>query len=113
VGDFLKICEVIRGKGRLNPATLPLLALRMAVNSELENLEEVLPNAFSLLIHSGRLLIITFHSEEEEIVKNFFFETEREGLGKVLTKKSIIPSFIEIENNPSSRSAELWILEKK
>lgn len=113
VGDFLKICQVIRGKSGLNPGTLPLLALRMAVNSELENLKEALPNAFSLLVPSGRLLVITFHSEEERIVKDFFFETGRENLGKVLTKKSIIPNNFEIENNPSSRSAELWILEKK
>ncbi len=112
VGDFLKVCQVIRGKAGLNPATLPLLALRMAVNSELENLKEVLPDAFSLLVPSGRLLIITFHSEEESLVKDFFFEAEREGIGKVLTKKSIIPSNFEIENNPRSRSAELWILEK-
>jgi 16S rRNA (cytosine1402-N4)-methyltransferase len=112
VGDFLKVCQVIRGKAGLNPATLPLLALRMAVNSELENLKETLPDAFSLLVPSGRLLIITFHSEEERIVKDFFFEAEREGLGKVLTKKSIVPNNFEVEGNPSSRSAELWILEK-
>lgn len=112
VGDFLKICQVLRGKKELNLGTLPFLALRMAVNSELENLTEVLPQAFSLLVLNGRLLIITFHSEEEKIVKDFFFDTERKGLGKVLTQKSIIPSDQEIKTNPRSRSAELWILEK-
>ena len=80
-----------------------MLALRIAVNSELENLEEVLPKAFNLLENGGRLLVITFHSGEERIVKDFF-----KGKGEV-----VLPSQEEIFNNQKSRSAKLYILEKK
>ena len=103
VGDFLDICEGLRGKARLNPATLPMLAVRIAVNSELENLKEVLPKAYDLLEIGGKLLIISFHSGEEEIVKNF----SKEFLGPIK------PTMEEINRNPKARSAELFVLTKK
>ena len=103
VGDFLDICEGLRGKARLNPATLPMLAVRIAVNSELENLKEVLPKAYDLLEISGKLLVISFHSGEEEIVKSF----SKEFLGPIK------PTMEEINRNPKARSAELFVLTKK
>ncbi len=103
VGDFLDICEGLRGKARLNPATLPMLAVRIAVNSELENLKEVLPKAYDLLEIGGKLLIISFHSGEEEIVKSF----SKEFLGPIK------PTMEEINRNPKARSAELFVLTKK
>ena len=103
VGDFLDICEGLRGKARLNPATLPMLAVRIAVNSELENLKEVLPKAYDLLEIGGKLLVISFHSGEEEIVKNF----SKEFLGPIK------PTMEEINRNPKARSAELFVLTKK
>ena len=103
VGDFLDICEGLRGKARLNPATLPFLALRIAVNSELENLKEALPKAFDLLEVGGKLLIITFHSKEEEIVKSF----SNEYLGPIR------PTLEEININPKARSAELFVFTKR
>lgn len=103
VGDFLTICEGLRGKARLNPATLPMLAIRIAVNSELENLKEALPKAYELLEVGGKLLIITFHSKEEEIVKSF----SKEFLGPIK------PTWEEVSKNPKARSAELFVLTKK
>ena len=112
VGDFLDVIRGVRSKRGLNPATLPFLALRMGVNSELENLLEVLPKAFSLIKPGGKLILITFHSLEEDIVLDFFHEKERLMEGIILTKKPIIPDSLEINNNPRSRSAEMWVLEK-
>jgi 16S rRNA (cytosine1402-N4)-methyltransferase len=101
VEDFLAICRELKVKPSLNPATLPFLALRMAVNSELENLEEALPKAFSLLKNEGKLLIITFHSAEENIIRNF-----------KKTENPIVPKEEEIRENPRSRSAELFVIKK-
>lgn len=88
------------------------MAVRIAVNSELENLSEALPKALDLLVSAGRLLVITFHSLEREIVKEFFNRMAKEGLGKIITPKPILPEASEIEANPRSRSAELRIIEK-
>lgn len=112
VGDFLEICQVVKGKPGLHPATLPFLALRMAVNCELENLEEALPKAFSLLAKGGKLLVITFHSGEEKVVVAFNRKAERDGLAKVLSKEPIVPKEDEVKTNPRARSAKLHILEK-
>ena len=112
VEDFLRIAKRVRTKKDLNPATLPFLALRMAVNSELENLNEALPKAFSLLKKGGKLLVITFHSGEEKIVLDFYHQAEREGSGKILTFLPIRSGEDEISKNPRARSAELWVLQK-
>ena len=75
VSDLLEICRGLNtGKAGLNEATLPFLALRIAVNSELDNLKEALPKSFDLLEDGGRLVVISFHSKEDEIVKKFFKE---------------------------------------
>lgn len=112
VSDLIAISKVLRPKGHLNQATLPFLAVRIAVNSELENLSEALPKAFELLVRGGRLLVITFHSLEREIVKEFFNRMTSGGLGKVVTRQPVLPKAAEIEANPRSRSAELRIIEK-
>lgn len=106
VGDFIKVAQ-LRGKEKLNPATLPFLALRMAVNSELENLEEGLAKAYALLKSRGKLVVITFHSGEDAIVKHF-----GKRVGELATKKPIRPSEQEIAKNPRARSAKLRIIEK-
>jgi 16S rRNA (cytosine1402-N4)-methyltransferase len=82
-------------------------ALRIAVNNELENLKIALPQAIDVLEKGGRLVVISFHSLEDRIVKNFLKEKEREGRIKILTKKPIRPSKEEIRKNPRSRSAKL------
>lgn len=96
---------------RINPATRVFQALRMAVNDELNNLREALPQAASLLEKNGRLVVLSFHSLEDRIVKNFMRE-EKDFL-KNLTKKPIVPSEIEIEKNSRARSAKLRIAEKR
>jgi 16S rRNA (cytosine1402-N4)-methyltransferase len=114
-GDFLEIIEKIIGKRRirgLHPATLPFLALRIAVNSEIENLKESLPLAFGLLIKKGRLVVISFHSGEDVVVKKFFKEKVKEGEGNMIYKKPVTPSQNEIKRNPSARSAKMRVLEK-
>lgn len=112
VGDFLSVTRGVKTKRGLNPATLPFLALRIAVNTELENLNEVLPKAFDLLTKGGRLAVIVFHSGEREIVLDFFFQNERRGAGKILTRRPIVPGDAEINKNPRARSATLYVLEK-
>ncbi|OGM15539.1 16S rRNA (cytosine(1402)-N(4))-methyltransferase [Candidatus Woesebacteria bacterium RBG_19FT_COMBO_42_9] len=112
VEDFLEVCKDLRTRSKLNKATLPFLALRMAVNSELANLKEALPEAFSLLKKGGRLSVITFHSGEKKIVLDFFHEKKREEKGKILTDGGISPTSKEVDENPRARSAELWVLVK-
>ncbi len=113
VSDFLAILDSLPGsKKSLHPATLPFLALRITVNSELENLEKALPQAFRLLGKNGRLQIISFHSEEDTIVKKFFKEKEKEGAAEIITEKPIIPDTSEVERNPRSKSAKMRVLEK-
>ncbi len=112
VSDFLEICEGLKvGKTRINEATLPFLALRIAVNSELTNLEEVLPKAFDLLLKNGRLVVISFHSGEDVLVKNFFNKKAEEG-AKTISSKPILAGEKELFENKKSRSAKMRVLEK-
>jgi 16S rRNA (cytosine1402-N4)-methyltransferase len=113
VGDFLSITNrIFERRGRLHPATKPFLALRMATNSELENLEEALPKAVKVIKEGGKLVVVSFHSGEDEIVKDFFKRVERDGNAKVLTRSPITPSEVEVNKNPKARSAKLRALEK-
>jgi len=90
-------------------ATRTFQALRIAVNDELENLKRVLPQALSLLVPDGRLVIISFHSLEDRIVKNFLNQEAKEGTVKILNKKPITASRDEMSKNPRSRSAKLRV----
>lgn len=112
VGDLILIADPVSNKRHLHPATLPLLALRIAVNSELDNLEEAIKKGFDLLKPGGKLVVISFHSKEDEIVKTFFKGKEKEG-NEVLYKEPLTPSDNEIMDNPRSRSARLRVLIKK
>lgn len=94
---------------RLHFATNTFRALRMVVNQELENIEKVLPQAVQVLSPSGRLVVISFQSLEDRIVKNFFRDSEKL---EVLTKKPIIATEEEIEQNAPSRSAKLRAAKK-
>jgi len=91
--------------GRIHPATRTFQALRIAVNDELNNLKKVLPQTIEVLKKEGRIVIISFHSLEDRIVKNFF-RKESSNL-QILTKKPIRASQEEIKINPRSRSAKL------
>ncbi len=99
-------------RGRISFATRTFQALRVAVNDELGALEEGLAKAWALLRPKGRLAVISFHSLEDRIVKNFFKEKSLAGEGFILTKKPVTPSGEEIFLNPRSRSAKLRSIEK-
>ncbi len=96
--------------GRIHPATRIFQGLRIAVNRELEVLETLLQKAPTWLNPGGRLVVITFHSLEDRIVKHRLRETESL---TVLTKKPIVPETAEIQLNPRSRSAKLRVAEIK
>jgi len=106
------IKAVGRGKSKIHPSTKVFQALRMVVNDELNNLRQALPQALELLKEKGRLVIISFHSGEDRIVKQFFKRMEEEEKLKILTEKPIGPREEELELNPRSRSAKLRAAEK-
>lgn len=87
-------------------------ALRIWTNDELRNLEQGLYVAFRRLKSQGRMLVISYHSGEDRIVKNFFRELKKQGLVQLLNKKVIKPDDDEISRNPSARSAKLRVVEK-
>ena len=97
---------------KIHFATKTFQALRIAVNDELNNLEKALPQALNILKPGGRIVVISFHSLEDRIVKNFLKEGNKNNLLKILTKKPIIPSFKEMKINPRSRSAKLRASQK-
>jgi 16S rRNA (cytosine1402-N4)-methyltransferase len=112
---------------RIHPATRTFQALRIAVNRELEQLSTVLPQTISLLRPGGRLAVISFHSLEDRIVKQWcqaeaasFVQDRMHPHGgysrtptlRIVTPKPVTPSSLEIERNPRSRSAKLRIAER-
>lgn len=99
-------------KGKIHPATRTFQAIRIAVNDELRVLEEGLINALEVVKKDGRISVITFHSLEDRIVKNFFRDNAKEGKLVLINKKPIIPTLEEIKNNKRSRSAKLRIIQK-
>jgi len=122
---------VLRGAGRrgsrIHPATRIFQALRIAINHELENLEAALPDLVEILESSGRLAIISFHSLEDRIVKQFFKRESSDCLCppelpacrcghqpslRLINKKVITPSSEEIRRNPAARSAKLRVAAK-
>ena len=112
VPAFYRKGRAYRQAGKINCATRTFQALRIAVNRELENLENVLPQIVEVLNQNGKVAIISFHSLEDRIVKNFFRDKSREGFLKIITKKPIIAGEEEIKNNPRSRSAKLRVAMK-
>jgi 16S rRNA (cytosine1402-N4)-methyltransferase len=95
---------------RINPATRVFQALRIVVNGELENLTLAMPKAENLTLPGGRILVITFHSLEEKLVREF--SRDFQPSIKLLGGSPIIPSDLEISKNPRSRSAKLYVFEK-
>ncbi len=110
LADF--ISGIYGGRGKIHPATRTFQALRIEVNRELDELKQGLAATLSVLKHGGRMAVISYHSLEDRIVKNFLRDNARAGLVRVLTKKPVTPSFDEVRGNPSSRSAKLRGAEK-
>ncbi|AHF96853.1 16S rRNA methyltransferase [Desulfurella acetivorans A63] len=97
---------------KIHPATKTFQALRIAVNSELDSLKKGLNDAIKLLKPYSRLVVISFHSLEDKIVKDTFKNFSQQKILSILTKKPIVPSLQEINENPRSRSAKLRCSEK-
>ncbi len=112
---------------KIHPATKVFQALRMATNDELGSLEEVLPQAVEALKKGGRIIIISFHSLEDRIVKKFLKNESRGCICppdfpecrcghkpdlKIITRKPLIPDKAEVKKNPRARSAKMRVAEK-
>ena len=130
----LELAEIIkrsipaRFKREKHPARKTFQALRIAVNGELDALKEILPQAAAILKSGGRLCIITFHSLEDRIVKQFYLQMSQECICppgmpvctcnhqaelKILTRKPVVPSEEELKSNFRARSAKLRVAEKR
>lgn len=125
--QILNIQDKDLPKFRIHPATKVFQALRIAVNQELNNVKNFLPQAVKALVSGGRLAIISFHSLEDRIVKNYFQQESKGCLCppqlpvctchhqaslKLVNKKAIKPQAEELAKNPRSRSAVLRVVEK-
>jgi 16S rRNA (cytosine1402-N4)-methyltransferase len=99
--------------GKLHPATQTFMALRMAVNDEIGELDRLLQTGPELLAPGGRMVVISFMSIDDRKVKDRFKSLVQEGRATLLTKKPLQPSEEEIERNPPSRSAKLRAVERK
>jgi 16S rRNA (cytosine1402-N4)-methyltransferase len=97
---------------KIHPATRTFQALRIRVNNELGEIQSLLKSAGSLLKPGGRLVLISFHSLEDRLVKDSFREAARTKVFEVLTKKPVVASEQEQLRNPRSRSAKLRAAEK-
>jgi 16S rRNA (cytosine1402-N4)-methyltransferase len=98
-------------RGKLHCATKTFQAIRIAVNDELNTLKIGLEKSFEILKKGGRLSVISFHSLEDRIVKNFYKDKQKNGEAKLINKKPIRATEEEIRKNPRSRSAKLRVLE--
>jgi len=108
-----QVVEQVLGskRGRIHPATRTFMALRIAVNRELENLKLALEQTINLLRFHGRLVVISYHSLEDRIVKEFMRNEAGNCTLELISRKVIKPASLEIESNPRSRSAKMRIAE--
>ena len=102
-----------RGRQKLHPATKTFLALRIAVNRELEELEQFLSRTPATLSPGARWVVLSYHSLEDRAVKREFQRLAQEGTIKVLTRKVIVPEAGEVRANPRARSAKMRVAEKR
>jgi 16S rRNA (cytosine1402-N4)-methyltransferase len=117
INSSLQLAQTIEAavggrRGRIHPATRTFQALRIAVNQELEHLESALKQAVDLLGFGGRLVVISYHSLEDRIVKQFMLKQAGEASLRLINKKVITPSLAEVHYNPRSRSAKLRAAER-
>jgi 16S rRNA (cytosine1402-N4)-methyltransferase len=104
--------EAIRRRTKIHPATKTFQAFRVAVNDEISSLKDALKDGFEILNTGGKIAVISFHSIEDRIVKNFIRDKAKEGMALSLFKKPLMAGKEEKIKNPRSRSAKLRILEK-
>ncbi len=112
----LELSEIVKKavpfSGKIHPATRTFQALRIAVNEELLNLERALKDSVEVLAPKGKIIVISFHSLEDRIVKRFFKDMKGKSFFNILTKKPIRAALEEVNINPRSRSARLRAAEK-
>ncbi len=94
---------------RIHPATRTFQAIRIAVNRELEILEEAIKKAVAFLNKQARICVISFHSLEDRIIKHTFRALKSDGIIEIITAKPLTPVFSEVESNPASRSSKLRV----
>ena len=114
----MELAEIVKGgvpvlyrRGKIHPATKTFQALRIAVNDELASIKEGIAKAYFRLNEGGRMAVISFHSLEDRIVKDFFKKQAKDGA--IISKKPLRPSAEEVATNPRSRSAKLRFIEKR
>lgn len=134
IDTTLQLADIVRNamhyrKGKIDPATKTFQAIRIFINKELDSLEQFLKNLNQLLLPGGRIIVVSFHSLEDSIVKNFFNDNAIKKIAKskyckepkiideskwleIINKKALTPSREEIIANPRSRSAKLRIAQK-
>lgn len=116
VSDLVELLENEIGKfyknKKIHCATKTFQALRITVNDEIGHLKKVLQDGLEVLKKDGRLVVVTFHSLEDKVVKKILREWEDNKIGKRINKKVIKPSLEEIEKNKRARSAKLRVFEK-
>lgn len=99
-------------KRKIHPATKTFQALRIAVNGELENVENGVMTAIDVLKNGGRLVVISFHGLEDKIVREIFKQKAKAGVVRWVVKGTIKPEWEEVKSNPRARSAKMKIIEK-
>jgi 16S rRNA (cytosine1402-N4)-methyltransferase len=118
VGSTAQLADVVRraiprkGYTRIDPATRTFQAIRIWVNHELDGLDRFLTRAAARLAPQGRLVILTFHSLEDRVVKHTFRALQAAGTIIIRTKRPVVPSESEIDRNPRARSAKLRAAER-
>lgn len=101
------VSRAVGKRGRVHPATKTFQALRIEVNREMEELKQGLDSSLKILKRGGRLCVISYHSLEDRVVKNFIRDNAKKEVLRPLLKKPLCPGIEEIRINPSSRSAKL------
>jgi 16S rRNA (cytosine1402-N4)-methyltransferase len=111
--ELAEIVEsIVPRRGRVHPATRTFQALRIAVNDEFGAIRQALRATWSALRSHGRIAVITFHSIEDREVKQIMREWQKNGEGKLVSKKPIMPTNEEMRENPRARSAKLRVIER-
>jgi len=109
----LLIEKIKKFRGKTHPATKVFQALRIAINGELDNIENALPQALDVMANQARMVTISFHEGEDRIAKQTFKKWRQENRGEIITKKAIMPDAEAVRANPRCRSAKMRIFEKQ